>query len=272
VGALDDSAVDEEHREAAARWPGVHVSRARFGEVLARAAETTELPLARLHTADLYLVAACLDGDEAAIAALERDVIGRLRGAIRRACRDDGAVDDVVQTTLASMLAGPPSPKLAQYMGLGALSAWVRVVAVREALQARHRTRRELLTDADLLAGPATSTASVELRVLRDLHGPSFGVAIKEAMRRLTAEQRALLRFSVRDRLSIDRIAPMLGIHRATAARRLEQARADVLEHTQAILCEHHGLSESEARSLCTALGRDVDVSLGRALTDEAVG
>jgi RNA polymerase sigma-70 factor (ECF subfamily) len=73
-----------------------------------------------------------------------------------------------------------------------------------------------------------------------------------------------------RDGLSIDRIAPMLGIHRATAARRLERARADALDAARAILQEG-GLSASEARSLCIALAPEVDVSIARALADDGV-
>lgn len=69
--------------------------------------------------------------------------------------------------------------------------------------------------------------------------------------------------------MRIDQLAPMLGIHRATVARRLEKARHDVLMQTREILREQHGLSESEAKSLCVALVAEVDVSIERALSDE---
>ena len=80
-----------------------------------------------------------------------------------------------------------------------------------------------------------------------------------------------MLRFHALDVLTIDHISAILGIHRATAARRLERARSDVLEHTKAVLREKHGLSDSEARSLCMALGGQLDMSLGKALNDEAI-
>jgi RNA polymerase sigma-70 factor (ECF subfamily) len=128
------------------------------------------------------------------------------------------------------------------------------------------KSRRERMADdlAMLAGGP--STQSVELAMLRDLHGGAFRAAVQSALRRLTVEQRTILRFHTKDGLSIDQIAPMLGIHRATAARRLERAREDALDHTRQILREQHGLSESEAASLCLALGDQVDVSIGRAL------
>lgn len=252
-------------------WPQVHVPIARFRDVLAAALEAGGTTLETIHANDLYLAAGCLGGDPAAVAALEHDVMGAVRGSIVRACRPNGNADDVAQTTLSKLLVGPPEPKLAQYTGKGPIVGWVRVVAVREALQAQRRTNKEVLTGEDLIGGRGNTAASIEMKMLRDLHGPSFGKAVQDAMQRLTPEQRALLRFSVRDGLTLDQIAPMLGVHRATAARRLEKARTDALAYTQAILRERHGLSESEAKSLCLALGREVDVSLGRALSDEAM-
>ena len=173
----------------------------------------------------------------------------------------------MIQITLEKLLVGPP-PKLAQYTGKGPLAGWVRVVAVREALQVLRGTKRDVASEAEVIG---TTAASVDMQLLRDMHGPSFMEAVEEAIGRLTADQRAILRFHAKNGLSIDQIAPMLGIHRATAARRLEKARADVLEHTKAVLRERHGLSDSEARSLCLALGGELDMSLGRALGDVAV-
>ncbi len=266
VRPLEDNAVVEAHRKASQVWPDVRVALARFRDVLEAALAATEETVDRLHAGDLYLVAACLDGDAHAVAALEGNVLGEVRASVERACRHEGTVEDAIQTTLTKLLVGPPGPKLAQYTGRGSLVAWVRVAAVREALQAQRRTKREILTDEHAAPGSPHTAASVELKILRDLHGPNFGKAVEEAMRRLTAEQRALLRFHMRDGLTIDRIALMFGIHRATAARRLEKARGDVLAHTTAVLKERHGLSESEVKSLCLALGGDIDLSLCLAL------
>jgi RNA polymerase sigma-70 factor (ECF subfamily) len=271
VALLDDTVVADKHREAAAMWPQVSVPLGRFREVLEAGIAAGGTTLETIHAGDLYLVAAILAGDAAAVAVLENDVMGQVHGSIVRACKPNGNPEDTVQTTLAKLLTGPPEPKLAQYTGKGPLVGWVRVIAVREALQAQRKTKKEVLGDEELLTGRGATAASVEMKMLKDIHGPSFGKAVQDAMRRLTSEQRALLRFSVRDGLTIDQIAPMLGIHRATAARRLEKARMDALAHTQAILRERHGLSDSEAKSLCLALGREVDVSLGRALSDEGM-
>jgi RNA polymerase sigma-70 factor (ECF subfamily) len=195
-----------------------------------------------------------------------------IRPSVVRSARDQADADDALQMTRERLLVGTADdpPKLAQYTGRGPLAAWVRVVAVREVLQAHRRTRRESSGDDTALVVGISSAASQELAMFRDRHAATFRSAVQQALRRLTAEQRALLRFSTRDGLTIDQLAPLLGVHRATAARRLERARTDALDATHAILCESHGLTASEARSLCLALAHEVDVSLGEALAEDS--
>jgi RNA polymerase sigma-70 factor (ECF subfamily) len=148
------------------------------------------------------------------------------------------------------------------------LLGWLRVVAVREALQARRRTRREDLHDDVAIFQGSGAEANIEITLMRQRYASSFREAVEGALRCLTPEQRSLLRFHTRDGLTIDQLAPILGVHRATAARRLEKARTEVFERTRRLLREQHGLTESEARSLCRALADEVDVSIARALDD----
>lgn len=276
VASLDPKAVADLHAHARASWPGVVVGEPRFSAAL-EATVAAGVALETVFADDLYLALGCLEGSEIAYAAFEKSVMRAVRPAVAHQCDDAATVDDVMQTTREKLLFGTPDtedaiPKLAQYMGRGALVGWVRVVAVREALMGGRKSRRQrALDETELLEHGTTNTAgSLEISMLKRLHGASFRSAVHEALGRLTAEQRTLLRFHAKDKLSIDQLAPMLGIHRATAARRLEKARADALEHTREILHERHGLSESEAKSLCLALASEVDVSIGRALADEA--
>lgn len=265
------TSIAAKHRAAALVHAGIPLGFERF-----RAAIAPEAAVDELHTDDLYLALACIDGDPLAIQVLERDVMTQVRPSVERACRDGGtmAADDVMQWTREKLLVGKDGepPKLAQYTGRGGLVGWVRVVAVREALQDRRKAKRERVRDdAALLEDGGPTEVGAELKLLRDRYAASFRMAVQQALRRLSAEQRSLLRFHTHDGLTIDELAPMLGVHRATAARRIEKARADALEHTRSILRELHGLSDSEARSLCMVLGREVDVSIKRALSDEAV-
>lgn len=257
-------------REARAACPGVEVSPETFARRVGEIARDG-VTLDAIHAADLWLALGCLAHDARAVAALERDVIARVRPAVERVSGKGISADDMLQSTREKLLvaADGATPKLAQYTGKGPLVGWVRVVAVREALYAQRNKRHDgPVDDAVLLATP--DGGAIELEVLRARHAEAFRAAVQEALRRLTSEQRALLRYHTRDGLTIDQLAPMLGVHRATAARRLEKARTDALEHTRAILREKAGLSESEAKSLCVALANEVDVSIGRALAETA--
>jgi RNA polymerase sigma-70 factor (ECF subfamily) len=273
----DEAAVlAEKHREAEAAWKGVALTLERFAGAIVASRRPDE-DLDTLHTKDLYLVLACLDADPRAIEVLH-ETLRSVRPSIERACRDCGiSADDVLQGTLEKLLVGKgkgkaaEAPKLAQYTGRGPLVAWLRVVAMREALQDHRRgarARRNEEASAFLANEPPLP---MEIALLRDRHIDAFRAAVKEAMGRLTPEQRTLLRFHTVDGLSIDELAPLLAVHRATVARRLERARTDVLEHTQSILSERHGLTKSEAESLCKALGTGVDVSIARALDGDLV-
>jgi RNA polymerase sigma-70 factor (ECF subfamily) len=267
VVAFDDSTAARVLAEAAAAWPGVHVPEARFIAALTAALADDQTTIESVHARDLYLALGCLDGQTEALAAFHHHVALVIRPSIARASTDGVDPDDALQTMLEKLLVGP-TPKLAQYMGRGPLVGWVRVVAVRQALEARRSQRRERVHDDSRLVDDAAPIPSADVALLRARHGPAFKTAVTEAIQRLTAEQRTILRMNVTDGLSIDRIAPMLGVHRATAARRLEKARTDALEHARAILHDRDGLTESEAASLCVALASEVDVSIGRALRE----
>lgn len=267
------SEISEKHREAARIRGPLAVPLDRFAAAVEAALGSGVESVADIQTGDLYLALACLAGDARAIGLFEAEILKAVRPSVERACRDgDASPDDVMQWTREKLLVGSSEdePKLRQYLGKGALVGWVRVVAVREALMDRRKSRRERARDDAALLDGGPPALSMELTVLRDRYAASFQVAVKEALRRLSAEQRSLLRFHTHDGLTIDQLAPMLGIHRATVARRLERARADALDHTREILRVEHGLSESEAKSLCLVLAREVDISIGRALSSGA--
>lgn len=274
MGSLDQKAAGRALEAARAHWPNFAVRPEAFKAAL-EAAVGSGITLGALHVNDLYLAVGCLAHDAEALATFEKVVIAEVKPSVARSCKNKSTLDDVLQITREKLLFGTPgtddpTPKLAQYTGKGPLVAWVRVVAVREALMSDRKTKRERVHDDTVLLAGATTAASLELSMLKRLHGGAFRTAVQEALGRLTAEQRTILRFHAKDKLGIDQIAPMLGIHRATAARRLEKAREDALELARSILHDQHGLSESEAKSLCLALANEIDVSIGRALAEDS--
>lgn len=271
MASESENALRAAYEDARRRWPGLDVSFDGYRSTAHSCAAPDDIHT--LHLADLYLAIACLGGQRRAIETFEREILMALRPSVERACRDAlASVDDVLQVCRERLLmpSGGQPPKLAQYRGRGPLQGWVRVVTLREALQERRRSSRTKVVDPTSLLDGSSIETGLELEFLRKRYGAAFREAVHEGLRRLTAEQRALLKLHTTDGLSIDQLAPLLGVHRATAARRLERAREDGLTHTRDVLCARHGLSPSEARSLCLALAEDLDVSIARDLDGEA--
>jgi RNA polymerase sigma-70 factor (ECF subfamily) len=246
--------------EARRKWPDFAVPEERFAAALARAGGD-------VNVADLYLAQACLCGDRRALAVLEKDVMPKLVPALARVCKGDIGVDDVLQTTREKLLVGnrEREPKLAQYTGEGSLVGWLRVVAVRDALAVRRKStpRKEDLGDA---AARIATPSNAHIDLLRKSHAKDFKAAIEEGLAQLSVQDRNMLRMNLLDRMSIDDLAQLYRMHRATAARRLQRARESILEHAQTKLKDELGLSDSEAKSLCGDLIGEIDLTLSRVL------
>ena len=90
-----------------------------------------------------------------------------------------------------------------------------------------------------------------------------FEASVKLALERLSVRQRNLLRHYFIDRLGIDELGRLYGVHRATAARWLSQAREAVRDETRAILVDQARLRTAEAESVMRLVDSQLEVSLG---------
>src|SRR5262249_6913258 len=129
-------------------WPEVTLDRDRFAAYVSALgpAATARFPT------DLYLAAACLAGDKAALDRFESDVLAAARGAIQSIDASTAFVDEAVQKLRANLLVGDGgAPRLALYAGRGPLRAWVGVAAARTALMMRRsqKRQREVVVDDD---------------------------------------------------------------------------------------------------------------------------
>jgi len=75
-----------------------------------------------------------------------------------------------------------------------------------------------------------------------------------------------VLRQHTLDGQSIDRLAALHGVHRATAARWIDAARGTVLAGTQRELIQRLGLNTSELASVIRLIQSQLELSLLRAL------
>lgn len=248
---------------ARAAWPSIALDESVLLEHIAsvvRAADPNGDDVVRVVNAlhpDVVLCLAGLRHDRAAIAAIEQMVhasAGRAR--IAEAPADD-LIPAVREELFIADSAAGRQPKLARYGGKGPLQRWLDVLVTRAALTMQRRARRggvRRVGDDQLVDVAASSASSPELELLRERYGEAFRSALREVLASLSPEDRNMLRFHFVDGFGIDRLAPLLGVHRATAARRLARTKEIVLEGTRDLLRERLGIDDSEFTSLVGAL------------------
>jgi RNA polymerase sigma-70 factor (ECF subfamily) len=240
-----------------AAWPEVDLPAAAFGAYLATHALAPDAE----HAADLYLACACAAGVPAALAAFEATHVPMLPSYLARLRPSAELVDDVAQLLRERLFVGA-APKIADYAGKGPLGAWLRVVAVRLAID-RQRASPPPMLDVDRGASLAAAAASPELEALRRRYRGHFRDAFAVALRALSSEQRALLKLHYLDGLSMDELGRMFGVNRSTIFRRLGACSQALLERIRDRLGAELGVSTQELHSLAAALRGDLEVSLG---------
>ena len=215
---------------------------------------------------DLYLASACAAGDEAALQVFDEAFMSQVRSFVGRI--DVGVVDEVRQLVRERLFvshAGKP-PKITEYGGRGRLMSWLRVVAIRTALNLKGG-RREVSMDA-WAEDALLVEQDPELDYLRARYHEEFREAFVGALEGLEARERTLLRLNLVDGLNIDGIGQMYGVHRATVARWIADARESLFARTRDALHRQLGLSETEFASLVRLVRSQLDVSICRILSE----
>jgi RNA polymerase sigma-70 factor, ECF subfamily len=248
-----------------AAWPSLTIdSEAFVAHVAARlpAGDDPAAALEALHVGDLCLAFGCLSGDAAALRAFESAHLIDLP-AVARVDSSPAFVDEVRQRLRVHLFV---DKKIAEYSGRGPLAAWLRVVSLRLGHMMRRSGRREV-SDEDsgneLLAG-----GDPELEFIKQRYRGEFVLAVREAVRGLDKRSRTLLRLNQVDRLNIDKIGVLYGVHRATVATWIAEARKQILGATRAALQERLKLSSAEFESLMGLVVSNLEVSLNRLLGD----
>jgi RNA polymerase sigma-70 factor (ECF subfamily) len=228
--------------------------------------DLAEARLEGIHLDDLYLVCGCVLGDTAAVSRFETEYGPAIAGHIRRILPE--ASDDLTQRTLTKLLVqqGSNAPRLASYAGRSALSAWIKVVATREALMERRKVPDPAASPDAALVNLVDDEDDPELALVRARHGEDFRRAFEGAFAELDPGERTLLRFQLIDRLTLDQIANVRGVHRATAARHLARVRQKLLTGTRGRLQQKLKLTETQLDSVLRVVQGQVEVSVRRLL------
>jgi RNA polymerase sigma-70 factor (ECF subfamily) len=192
--------------------------------------------IAVLRGPDLYLACACACADRRALSTFEARYLARIPAILARRERSPAVVDEVgqiVRTRLLVARAGAP-PRIAEYGGSGPLESWVRVVTLRVHGNLRRQDRDH--EDIDEVPDALGVAADPETLLVREHDLRALGAALRDAFFALHDRDRAVLRLQIQKGLSLDQIARVLQVHRATAARWIAAARERFLAAVGALL------------------------------------
>ncbi len=216
------------------------------------------------HPADLYLAVACAEGVSSAIRVLEQQFLSAVGAFVARIDRSSQFVDEVKQRLRERLLVGPP-PRISEYSGDGPLGAWLRVVSVRAAIDLK-RIGNDPLDTHDVSA-VATQALDPELQLIRNEHRHAVERSLRNAIVKLSAQERNVLRMYFAGSWSLDQIGKVYGVHRATVCRWIGAIRERLLADLAGDLGATLGLGPDEIQSYTRMLRSRLDADLSGDVT-----
>lgn len=226
---------------------------------------------------ELYLAAACALGDRSALGTFEQRYFGVIPAALSRLSLGRDEIAEVEQQLRIRLFVaeGTETPRVVAYAGQGQIGGLVRVAAVRAGLN--------LLRDRGRLASPGggsgddledipISADNPELARLKAQHRTAFKAAFEQAINSLEPRERSLLGLAIVKGLGIDRIGAIYGVHRATAARWVTAARANLTRAIHKLLATQLGVAQSGVDDLLPLVESQLELSLERLLRSRPEG
>lgn len=175
--------------------------------------------------AEIYLAIGCARGDNRAIAHFDRAYLDVVPQALAQMKLPPATVDDVRSIVRDKVLA-----KILEYAGRGRLRGLVQVTATRAALDRMRIEKREVALPArDNTAAPTDVALSLIKAQYRAAFAQGFTTAIAGASQR----DRNLLRLHFLGGVTLEQLAQMYNVHRATIVRWIAAAREGVFEATR---------------------------------------
>jgi RNA polymerase sigma-70 factor (ECF subfamily) len=248
--------------QARVAWPGVELADDVFGSYLLARSQGAALEM--LHTDDLYLACGCVRGDRKALELFDRQFLTPLQPVIAQSGSPGEAAVEVLQIVRQRLLVGSPglTPRLAEFLGTGSLAGWVRVVAVRAALDHRRDERVSARHTFSSAGSELSQLVSPEDAVIQAQYRTVFKQAFGDAFRSLSTEDRLILRLHFAEGLNLESLAVGMSFSRATAGRRLLQARELLRDETLRRISEHLELPPAEIEAALADLRSRLELSM----------
>ncbi len=216
---------------------------------------------------DVYLAVACAQGDRAALLHFEGALIPEAGRALSRLRLPRAEVDEMLQRIREKLLVRTDAePLIASYSGKGALAAWVRAVAVREALTEKRKAARRGAEVSESGLADLAARGDPDLEQIRARYAEPFKAAFRDALAALPPRDRNLLRMTYVDGLTAEQVGLAYGVHRVSVARWIGSVRAALFENTRDTLAKRLAVSHDELHSLTRMCLSQLDVSIERLL------
>lgn len=263
MGAVSDHA----WAECRQRWPKVGLTREAFETWLDDDSPSAD-PAGERDIAGLYLARGCAIRDAGALEMFDERVRPEIGRALNRIGLSSPDAADVSSRVVERLLVEQP-PRIGQYRGRGGLVNFVRAVAVRSATSQRRTAARRagLLETLD-----APEPDDPELAYLKQHYRAQFKAAFGVAVQQLDSGDRRTLRYRFVEALTLEQLAAVLGVHRATAARSLARIRQELLDGTRRGLRESLDVGAHEFESIVRLIQSNFDVSVRRLLDSGSAG
>lgn len=257
-----------------AAWPDLELDASVFVAFVGERVKATSEVAAALDATksdDLYIVCACLAGDDRALRAFEEHFGRDIDGTLSRLRMPVPARDEVRQRLRVQLFVTRPqsAPMLTTYSGRGSLAKWLRVSTTREALRYLSSNKRELLVDDHAFDWMALPDEDGELGRLKRQYREDFRLAFEEAFGRLSARQVSLVRYRYVDDCSASLVAEIFGIHVATVRKQLATIRGLLLKWTREALMRRLAIDRSQFESIMRLIESRLEVTLRRLVVPE---
>jgi RNA polymerase sigma-70 factor, ECF subfamily len=244
----------------------------------------------KLQADDLCLIVACEQGNQQAWSDLVERFSVTVRSAARSASSNEEGAEDLAQSIWAELHGlraredGKPAGKLAYYSGRGSLAGWLRAVVAQLAVD-QHRKQSRLVqteedSDFDRIIQQAEEesswsghggTANPELEISKKLAGAEMQKALAESIKQLTAEDRLLIKLYYFDGLRLREAGAVLGVHEATASRRLTRIHADLRQNVENVLIKEKGWTKPETDGAFSEVALHLEADVEQLLASESI-
>jgi len=250
-------------------WPDVRLPPESFiGRVAHHFSEDEALMtwLGKVRAADLYLACACAERVPGAIDAFDRTFLAAVPAILARSGPRGLQADEIRQRVRERLFVG--APKIADYSGRGALASWLQVVTLRIAIDTCREEQSIPTADSGDLEAATFASTDPELELIKERYREPFKQALRAALGGLTSEHRNLLKLHFVDGVTLDQLAALFHVHRATVVRRIAQAREAVFDSVRIRLQAELAIDRDEFEDLLDLLRSRLELSLSALFPD----